>query len=119
VSYQPHPHGGPPYPFRPGATPLYGYGNQSSKDNGFAIASIVLGGVGCVASLVGFGLFAIPIMAIGLGLGIAALKSASKRHRSGRVMAIVGIVLSTIALVLTFVWIGVLVLALIESGEIS
>jgi Na+/H+-dicarboxylate symporter len=67
--------------------------------------------------LVGFGLFVVPVMAVGLALAIVAVKDARKEHRSGRVMAIGGIVLSALALVLTVAWIGFLVNGLVDSGE--
>jgi multisubunit Na+/H+ antiporter MnhG subunit len=106
-----------PQSSRTRCTAAYGYGQQSqqpTKNNGFAIASIILGVVGCVASLVGFGLFTIPVMAVGLALGIVAFKDATNERRSAKVMAIVGIALSVLALVLTVAWI----LFLIDSGEI-
>jgi hypothetical protein len=56
-------------------------------------------------------------MAVGLALAIVAVKDARKEHRSGRVMAIGGIVLSALALVLTVAWIGFLVNGLVDSGE--
>ncbi len=71
-----------------------------------------------LATLVGFGLFIIPVMAVGLALGIVALKDARKGRRSGKVMAIVGIVLCALALVLTVAWIVFLINGLIDSGEI-
>jgi Na+/H+-dicarboxylate symporter len=45
-------------------------------------------------------------MAVGLAVGIVGLKDARKGHRSGKTMAIVGIVLSVLALVLALAWIG-------------
>jgi hypothetical protein len=103
VSNYPPPQGWPPNPSGPGVPP-YGYGyrpKQPTKNNGFAIASIIVGVVGCVASLAGFGLFTIPVMAVGLALGIVAFKGATNERRSAKVMAIVGIALSVLALVLT------------------
>jgi hypothetical protein len=120
VSNYPQPQGWPPNPPGPGVPP-YGYGyqpQQPTKNNGFAIASIILGVVGCVASLVGFGLFTIPVVAVGLALGIVAFKGARNESRSAKVMAIVGIALSVLALVLTVAWIVILINGLIDSGEI-
>jgi hypothetical protein len=68
--------------------------------------------------LAGFGLFAIPVMAVGLALGIVAFKGATNGRRSSKVMAIVGIALSVLALVLTVAWIVILINGLIDSGEI-
>jgi asparagine N-glycosylation enzyme membrane subunit Stt3 len=114
MSYRP-PQGWPPHGF--GQPPPYLHRKQS-RGNGFAIASIIVGVVGCLAGWVGFGLFAIPVMAIGLALGIVALKDARQGHRSGKVMAIVGIVLCALALVLAVAWIAFLLKGLIDSGEI-
>ena len=115
MSYQPPPQGWPPDGY--GQPHPYIYRKQS-RGNGFAIASIILGVVGCLAALVGFGLFVIPVMAVGLALGIVALKDARKGRRSGKVTAIVGIVLCALALALTVAWIVFLINGLIDSGEI-
>ncbi len=57
-------------------------------------------------------------MAVGLALGIVAFKGATNERRSAKVMAIVGIALSVLALVLTVAWILILINGLIDSGEI-
>jgi hypothetical protein len=106
--------GWPPYGY-PQPTP---YPNQKPRGNGFAIASIVIGVVGCLAAVLGFGVFAVPITIIGLVLGIVASSDAKKGRGTGRRMAIAGIVLCGLALVLTLVWVGFLLTALIEGGEI-
>jgi hypothetical protein len=115
MSY-PQPQGWPPYGYGPQIPHPY---RKQSRGKGFAVASILLGVVGCFASLVGFGFFTMPIMAVGLALGIVALWDARKVRRSGKAAAVTGIVLNALALVLTFAWIVFLIVGLFAGGELS
>lgn len=67
----------------------------SSKHNGKAIASLVLGIIGLIAWFIPF--FGYPITIVGLVLGVKGIKS------QNRGMGIAGLVLSIIGLVFTLI----------------
>jgi hypothetical protein len=110
--YGPPPRDVPPYG-PPGATPPYGqpgpYGwpqpgfqgypgypgwQQGPREwSGYAITSLVTGILG----------FACCLWAVGIGFGIAALRTIPRRNQRGRGMAIAGIVLSCLWVVLSVV----------------
>jgi hypothetical protein len=89
----------------------YGYGQpvQPNRSNGFAIAALVLGIAACCVGLIPIlGLFAFPLAAIGLVLGIIGIARASRGGRSGTTMAIIGAALCVLGVVLAVI--GVLIL---------
>jgi cytochrome c biogenesis factor len=82
---------------------------QPNRNNGFAIAALVLGIAACCVGLIPIlGFFAFPLATIGLVLGIIGIASANKRGRSGTTMAIIGTVLCVLGVVLAII--GVLIL---------
>ncbi|MFG2971843.1 DUF4190 domain-containing protein [Streptomyces sp. NPDC048331] len=75
-------HSWPPPPAHPGWAPPPGYGQQPPALNGFALASL-LSGLLCLPPL-------------GIAFGIAALVQITKRGDRGKVLAIVGLVVSVV-----------------------
>lgn len=78
------------------------------RGNGLAVAALVLGIIGVVFAVIPFTfVFGIILGLIGAGLGIPAVITA---HRGGdrTVMAWFGLVLSVLALALSFMWIAVI-----------
>jgi hypothetical protein len=99
---QPHGYGQPP--------PAHGsaYGPPPNRSNGLAIAALVLGIAACCFGLIPIvGLFAFPLAAVGLALGIFGIARASRGARAGKTMAITGTVLCVLGLV--FAVIGVVI----------
>jgi hypothetical protein len=90
--------------------PQYGYpGTQSvPMRNGLGTASLVLGIVAIALGWIPFiGLFGFICGVVGIALGIAGIIRASKGFASNRAMAIVGTVLSSVAVIISLlVWLA-------------
>lgn len=81
--------------------PGYPGGQQQKEWSGYAITSLVTGIFGGLCFL----------WAVGIGFGIAALRTMPRRNQRGRGMAIAGIVLSGIWLVLNIVFVVIMIIA--------
>lgn len=103
----PAPYGTAPYGTAPYGTAPYGtpYG-APSRANGPAIAGFVLSLVGLFIALFGI------IPGVGIALSAVGLSQATKRAaagelRTGRGLALAGLIIGIVAFIGTFVWLGV------------
>lgn len=97
----------PTAPYGAAPTAPYGQAPQAPQGgNGLAIASVVVGGIGLLLAIIGFGL--IPAI-VGLVLGIVALV----KKKGSRLLALIGTIVSGLGVLIGIV---VVILGLIVAG---